>query len=91
MMTEDLEEQATDAKNLMLAHLAVSGVITDEKARYYINNFAILIRRPGFFRRMVNGVFCRKNEDEPIAMMLVQRASAPKREDKNDAQEDETT
>jgi membrane peptidoglycan carboxypeptidase len=67
-MTEQLEDFATDAKNVFLEYMKNAEIITQEQMEELIESTAILFRKPSFFRRLIKS----KKEDEYPTMIVVE-------------------
>lgn len=68
--TESLEAFATQVKNLVMDVLCKEKILTDEQRVKYQENFAILVRNPGFWTRLVNMV---KGQEGEANIYMVER------------------
>jgi hypothetical protein len=77
-----LEEQATQIKNILADFIFAKGMISVEDADDLRDNYAIIIRKPSFFRRLVGKY--RKTEDKPSLIIVRQETlGEPNEEDAN--------
>ena len=65
----ELELHMTDVKNLLVGFLHNKGLINDETAANVRNNYAVLLRKPSFFRQLLG---LRKKHDEPEVIIVKQ-------------------
>lgn len=72
----DLEDQATNVKNLVLHYLAKKDMISKDTEVEMVNNFAIIARPPSFFQRMF-----RRNKGETLQFILVRQENLEEPDD----------
>ena len=65
----ELELHMTDVKNLFVGFLYDNGFIDDETATNVRNNYAVLLRKPSFFRQLLG---LRRKHDEPEVIIVKQ-------------------
>jgi len=73
MTNEQMEDFATQVKNMVVGFLHDEGVLDDEKAVNYTNNYAFLYRKPSFFRRLFPKK--KKKGEEHKLLILVRQCS----------------
>lgn len=52
MTSEELEQEVTNVKNLLISFLQIEGHISKEVADNLIYNYGIVIKKPSFFTRL---------------------------------------
>jgi hypothetical protein len=68
-----LEETLTDLKDTVIAFLHNEGKLSEEDAKDLQMNYAVLVRKPGFFKRM----FAKKEDRDNITNIIVRQQNLP--------------
>ena len=76
-----LEVQMTDVKNILVTYLFNKDYLNEEQADDLRDNFAIIVRKPSFFWRLINAAR-RKMDKYPVMILVRQETLYEPREDK---------
>lgn len=76
-----LEAQMTDVKNMLVTYLLNKDYLNEEQADDLRDNFAIIVRKPSFFWRLVNAAR-RKMDKHPLMILVRQESLHEPQEDK---------
>jgi hypothetical protein len=70
---EELEECLQRAKSVLIKHLYKKEVLTEEQYKSYMNEYALIVKKPSFFKRLVSKISPDKEEAEEYQIVLVKR------------------
>jgi hypothetical protein len=70
----DIEDMATDVLTLVIQFLHQDGVLNDEQLLEYRDNYAIVARRPSFFRKFLAKI---TKTNVPLRFIVVKQCTLP--------------
>lgn len=76
-----LENQMTDVKNMLITWLYNKDYLNGEQADDLRDNFAVIVRKPSFFWRLINAAR-RKMDKNPLMILVRQESLHEPQEDK---------
>jgi hypothetical protein len=78
LITEELEEQATEIKNMVLQFLYDRGIIDKPICEDLALNYAIIIKKPSFFTKL-----WKKKTEDKLQFIIVKQCSIKNKVDEN--------
>jgi len=75
-----LEELATQVKNVVVSFMAKKGYINNELYVDLTSNYALIVRKKSFFRRLLEG----KKEDKNLCFIIVRQENIVEEEEEEE-------